>query len=654
MGTLKTSLTTPSNRITIGPEMFTAYATVKLKGRAVKRRADHAAEPHKATLQEIRVASDGTPPVDIDASKLLADVAGTLDQTLAGCSYGFRKFYHTHMSSTAAKSLLVDSFWYTFTSMFDRNGGDSLQQRPTSMTDQTDLATGGHLPAETKVSDGFLTVLERLHRRLARTFAMFCYGLPAGRHKDFFLQYFPYIIVNAIEAAFRSYFPAAGHLYTPNFLERVHSLICTLFVHNSGPRHSQMLRGALRNKLFCPPHGRGPPPPPLPPLEATMARVPRDWQDIVLDDSGRYVVLASRGRGQNALGAAVYPTGRSSGRAGRSLSPGLFELEPSVSGLLLSKRTSLRRSLPDVSVQSSKSLRSVDSLADLDRKQTDLERPVFQIPGAHRMKPIENRPASAEFSLSNFRTSPLIGSYLSGHFDSPSSSDSRTNVHVQSSSKAKILFERSDAKLEPTSPVTGTAPATDLTHEPQERARTNTDGNDPEIHATLATEKTRKQIARAAERRQKTDCQTATNLASALGLDNDVTTSIGIGREAEQAYKRTTQLTVQAVNETKRECSKQKLKVDDQKKAILGGGSKKIKGFIHFTNEAKAKEVEHLRHRTSTKSNFGGARFDFGAEVRKAKTPWQKRTLQRLRRSGLLREAIGDHATFIFSPRGEA
>ena len=65
----------PSSRITIGPEMFAAYATVKLKGRAAKRRAAQGGEPHKATLQEIRVAIDGTPPVEIDAGKLLADVA---------------------------------------------------------------------------------------------------------------------------------------------------------------------------------------------------------------------------------------------------------------------------------------------------------------------------------------------------------------------------------------------------------------------------------------------------------------------------------------------------------------------------------------------------------------------------------------------------
>ena len=112
----------PSSRINFGADMFAAYATVKLKGRAAKRRSQGGGEtvPGKATLQEIRVAADGTPPVDIDAAKLLADVAGTLDQTLAGCSGAFRSFYHTHLSSSSAKSLLIDSFWYTFTSMFDR------------------------------------------------------------------------------------------------------------------------------------------------------------------------------------------------------------------------------------------------------------------------------------------------------------------------------------------------------------------------------------------------------------------------------------------------------------------------------------------------------------------------------------------------------
>jgi hypothetical protein len=43
---------------------------------------------------------------------------------------------------------------------------------------------------------------------------------------------------------------------------------------------------------------------PLPELEDTMARLPRDWEDIMLDDHGRYVVVAQRGRGQNALGAS--------------------------------------------------------------------------------------------------------------------------------------------------------------------------------------------------------------------------------------------------------------------------------------------------------------------------------------------------------------
>lgn len=355
----------------------------------------------------------------------------------------------------------------------------------------------------------------------------------------------------------------------------MHTLICTLFVHDDGSRHSQVLRGALRNKLFCPPHGRGPPPPPLPPLEPTMARVPRDWQDIVLDDTGRYVVLASRGRGSNALGAAVYPTGRPSGAAGRSLSPGLFELEAS-SGFSSSKRNG---SLGKSGRGGGRGGLESKSMNDLDlsgQSEVKADRPVFQIPGAQRMKPVNFRPSSAEFSLSGFRTSPLIGSYLSGHFEESRSRAAKVSSlddRRKSSGKGLPVFERSEgpgesAGDEPSSPTAGTASAADLTVEAQSKAKESTARKSskctaaPKADDPRAEEKARhKRLQAAADQRQKLASETAYNLAAALGMDSDVTSSIGQGLIQERAYKKVLQKTLGAVNETKRECSKQRQEV---------------------------------------------------------------------------------------------
>ena len=44
---------------------------------------------------------------------------------------------------------------------------------------------------------------------------------------------------------------------------------------------------------------------------------------------------------------------------------------------------------------------------------------VFQIPNAAGMSPVHHRPKSREFSLRNYRVSPLIESYLKGEFEPP-------------------------------------------------------------------------------------------------------------------------------------------------------------------------------------------------------------------------------------------
>jgi hypothetical protein len=104
----------------------------------------------------------------------------------------------------------------------------------------------------------------------AWAFSVFCYGLPrTGKSNDFFLQYFPYIITEAIEGAFRTYFASAGHLLTPDFFERVHAIVCALFLSGDGGGHGRQLREALRDKLFNPANGRGPPAPPMPRMAPT-------------------------------------------------------------------------------------------------------------------------------------------------------------------------------------------------------------------------------------------------------------------------------------------------------------------------------------------------------------------------------------------------
>lgn len=152
-------------------------------------------QQQQPVMQSAVVADNGTPPMAINAQKLLADVLSTLDVTLAGCSAAFRRFYQQQLASSTAQQLLSDSFWYVCVCMFDQ-------------AERGSQAAGA----------------AALRKRLSRTFSVYCYSLPAGRSKDMLLQYIPYIMTHAIEAGLRAYFASAGHLFTPAFMERVHAV----------------------------------------------------------------------------------------------------------------------------------------------------------------------------------------------------------------------------------------------------------------------------------------------------------------------------------------------------------------------------------------------------------------------------------------------
>ena len=332
------------------------------------RRTTTRVETAGNVLTEAAVSDDGTPPVVIDAAKLLGDVVRLLDSSLAGCTAAFSGFYRKYMGSSEAEKLLVDSFWYVSVCLFDHT--------------------------RTKAAAALL-------KRLSRTYSVFMYGMPPGRDKDMFLQYFPYTIVQGIESAFRSYFPSSGSLYTAAFFDRVHAIVSTLFVHDTGGGHGKGLRDALREKLFNPKNGRGPPPPPLPEMGDSAHRLATDWSDIVCDASGEYRVVAKRGGGTPAPSPSMMMGGAS-----------LYDDARAGTAPVGAKRSRKKGGR-------SSSRGGGTAPGDLGGSSNGSgERVQWHFPGADDLVKDSSRPNSAEFELSNYngqtQRSPLIGSYLRG------------------------------------------------------------------------------------------------------------------------------------------------------------------------------------------------------------------------------------------------
>ena len=442
--------------------------------------------------QSAVVAADGTPPFDIGAPALLQNVLETLSSTLEP-----RLFAYVEKACCSTGPLLTDSFWFVSVAMFD--------------SERTSAA-------------------EALRKRLSRSFSVFCYGLPSGtKAKDTFLQYFPYIVSEAIEAGFRAHFASAGHLFTPVFLDRVHAIVCTLFLAPDGGGHGRQLREALRDKLFNPANGRGPPAPPMPTATPTRARVARDWQDIVQDDSGRFAVVGQRGGGQ-ALGGHEVKVATMSSSHGHSRA---------------------RTASPSVSRRTGKQGHSQNTQHDLSTQVNDENPRGWFFPTADSLGQL-SRPSSAEFSVSNCNhRSPLIASYLT-----PTTAPEGASALLPS----RLLSSRLDSAKDQPNFVASVSRASSS------------------LGSGTATPSTRPQ-SRAAE------------LANALNLGSDVELALGSGQRAIQRYRKQARVRRQVIRETRRAKSQLQRHAEREGQTVLLGGRQTVKQFCFELDERRRRRA---------------------------------------------------------------
>jgi hypothetical protein len=484
---------TPSDAdVSVAPFDSMDVSVVRFQGKGGSTRRTSTRGEVGNVLTEAAVSDDGTPPVEIDAAKLLGDVVRVLDSSMAGCTAAFAAFYRNYTTSEEAMKLLVDSFWYVSVCLFDQTN--------------------------TKAAAALL-------KRLSRTYSVFMYGMPPGRDKDVFMQYFPYIIVQGIESAYRSYFPSSGSLYTPAFFDRVHALVSTLFVHDTGGGHGRGLRTALREKLFNPKNGRGPLPPPMPDLGDSTHRLATDWSDIVCDEaSGEYHIVAKRGGGPAAASPTVPGSLHSSMRAGTAPERATRSRRNGA--------TSRNRSSNRAGGTAAGDIGSGSSYGSGERVQ-------WHFPGADDLVQDPSRPNSAEFELSNYngqtQRSPLVGSYLRG-VETPESSAVPHQFVIKRNQDLEAEQEGSKPVFKSTLLGTTTG-ANDTGLRPSAGQRVR-------FGSAIRDTKDRAQLAKA--RKEQSDAHVL-ELADALGLGTEARSALGAGEESEKSYKRVTRLHAEAV-----------------------------------------------------------------------------------------------------------
>lgn len=478
--------------VSVAPFDSTDVSVVRFRGKAGSMRRTSSRAEVGNVLTEAAVSNDGTPPVEIDAAGLLTDVVRVLDSSMAGCTAAFAGFYRKYTASEEARKLLVDSFWYVSVCLFDQTN--------------------------TKAAAALL-------KRLSRTYSVYMYGMPPGRDKDVFMQYFPYLMVQGIESAYRSYFPSSGSLYTSAFFDRVHALVSTLFVHDTGGGHGRRLREALREKLFNPKNGRGPRPPPLPEMGDSAHRLATDWSDIVCDDTtGEYHVVAKRGGGPAALSPSVAGSLHSGIRVGTA-------------------PEHAARSHRQAARSRNRGSKRAGGTApgDLGGGSSG-ERVQWHFPGADDLVQNPSRPNSAEFELSNYngqtQRSPLVGSYLRG-LETPETAAVprqfviKRNQDVEAEKEGKPVFE---------SPLLGTGrPRSSHGNDAESRPPT---GHQTGFGSAIRDTTDRARLAKA--RKEQSDAHVLV-LAEALGLGKEIRTVLGAGEHAEKSYRRETRLHAEAV-----------------------------------------------------------------------------------------------------------
>lgn len=489
---------TPSDAdVSVAPfdEMSVSVVRFQGKGGSIRRTSTRVKTVGNV-LTEAAVRDDGTPPVEIDAAKLLGDVVWLLDSSMAGCTAAFATFYRKYTISEEARKLLIDSFWYVSVCLFDQT--------------------------HTKAAAALL-------KRLSRTYSVFMYGMPPGRDKDMFLQYFPYIIVQGIESAYRLYFPSSGSLYTPAFFDRVHALVSTLFVHDTGGGHGRGLRDAMRDKLFNPKNGRGPLPPPLPDMGDSTHRLATDWSDIVCDDlTGQYHVVAERGGGKGAPSPTTLGSLNGDIRAGTAPE---------------NAKRSNRKGNNSRSRSRSSKRGGGTAPGNLGSESTNCSSGMVQwhFPGADELVKDPSRPNSAEFELSNYngqsQRSPLVGSYLRG-VETPESSAVPQQFLIKRNQDVDNNKQGSQALFKSTLRATA-----DVRPPSSDGLAGQRLGLGSALRHTTDSGKLAK------VRKEQNDAHVL-GLAESLGLEKEARSALGAGEKSEQSYKHVKRLHAEAVRES--------------------------------------------------------------------------------------------------------
>lgn len=533
------------------------FSVVRFRGKSKgPPRALSRARSVQSVLAEAKVSDDGTPPVELDALTLLSEVVRLLDSSLAGCTASFSKFYHEYMLSQAATKLLLDSFWYVSVCLFDSSN--------------------------TKAAAALL-------KRLSRTYSVFMYSMPPGRDKDMFLQYFPYTIVRAIESAYRSYFPSSGSLYTAAFFDRVHALVSTLFVHDTGGGHGRRLREALREKLFNPKNGRGPPPPPLPDMGGggTQHRMATDWSDIVCDEmTGEYHVMAKRGGGPRAQSPSMMGMG--------SMFMQVDGMGRPTTAPIAGKRSRGRKG--------GGSKRQGTAPAGNSRG----EQVQWTLPGADDLVKDSSRPNSAAFELSNYsgatpQRSPLVGSYLRGQEVSGAAAVPRqftikrqSEIEEQEENAGKggglPVFHPTLLKAKGGSMTKSTD--TYATDGMGSRPSTSEGGVNMGVKRAAGIRAAAGSRAASRQARKEQSEAHVSGLAHALGLGQETLGPLGGGEEQEKVYKRVTRYHAEAIRKERAAKRVLQREAEQKRNSVILGGRNNIKEFCYELGVQRDKEHE--------------------------------------------------------------
>jgi hypothetical protein len=434
-------------------------------------------------------------------------------------------------------------------------------------------------------------------------------------------------------------------------------VVCTLFLSGDGGGHGRQLREALRQKLFNPANGCGPPPPPVPDFQPTKARVARDWQDIVRDQrTGQFCVVAARGGGQHKLGhheeTQLLSRHRGSSRS-RSVSPVGAGARTRALGVGSGSSASLIVSgrIQEATGAGPATAAAAAATGSVAQQQSSSPLDSF-FPGVQALQPSfvhTDRPASAEFTISNCSLrSPLIESYL--HDNSTDEASVLVPLPSRlvtggsgSSSRSSAQHHRQPRNLGDTTESSSASVPLFRRHSAGRPTSVDSSVTVSTAAEPAASQTDRQMAAAPNSHRNSSGRDRAPQLAHALGLSNETVAVLGTSREASRRYSRQVRKHAQHIRELRRAKNMLQRETTKEKSKVILGGRQAVKACCYDVVEQQRRKQAGM-FMSEPKGNTVRATGALGAMVR-------PKTVQ-----GLLGSAGGKVAplTSVFSVAGAA